>query len=101
MDDPLPIGEIVIATRSYSLSQLCAVCGVHAERLIALVATGIVEPTGTHPAAWRFDDAAMHRAQKALRLHRDLLLDLHGLALVLDLLDEIDRLRTRLARAQS
>ena len=44
-------------------------------------------------AEWRFPGSAVTRAQKALKLARDLRVNWPGTALALDLLDEIERLR--------
>jgi chaperone modulatory protein CbpM len=79
-----------------TLADLCRACAVHAERIIELVDAGVLEPQGREPARWIFVGASLHRARKALRLQRDLGIDLAGAALALELLDEIDSLRTRL-----
>ncbi len=79
-----------------TLADLCRACAVHAERIIELVDVGVLEPLGREPARWRFGGASLHRARMALRLQRDLDIDLAGTALALELLDEIESLRTRL-----
>ena len=100
MGEPLDAGDIVVETQTYSLLQVCTICGVQAERVVELVSFGIIEPGGAQPDRWQFSESAVHRAKKALRLHRDLGLDPQGLALALELLDEIDRLRMIVARQQ-
>ncbi|HTN93552.1 MAG TPA: chaperone modulator CbpM [Gallionella sp.] len=79
-----------------TLADLCRACAVHDEQIIALVDAGVLEPQGREPARWIFAGASLHRARKALRLQHDLDIDLAGAALVLELLDEIASLRTRL-----
>jgi chaperone modulatory protein CbpM len=79
-----------------TLADLCRACDVHAERIVELVDFGVLEPQGREPARWIFGGASLHRARAALRLQRDLDIDLAGAALALELLDEIDSLRTRL-----
>ena len=79
-----------------TLADLCRACAVHAERIIELVDVGVLEPLGREPARWRFGGASLHRARMALRLQRDLDIDLAGAALALQLLDEIESLRSRL-----
>ncbi|MGA9665663.1 MAG: chaperone modulator CbpM [Gallionella sp.] len=79
-----------------TLADLCRACAVHDEQIIALVDAGVLEPQGREPARWVFTGASLHRARKALRLQRDLDVDLAGAALALVLLDEIASLRTRL-----
>jgi chaperone modulatory protein CbpM len=79
-----------------TLADLCRACAVHAERIIELVDAGVLEPQGREPARWIFAGASLHRARKALRLQRDLDIDLAGAALALELMDEIESLRARL-----
>jgi len=79
-----------------TLADLCHACAVHDEQIIALVDVGVLEPQGREPARWRFGGASLQRARMALRLQRDLDIDLAGAALALELLDEIESLRTRL-----
>jgi chaperone modulatory protein CbpM len=79
-----------------TLADLCRACAVHAERIVELVDAGVLEPQGREPARWIFVGDSLHRARKALRLQHDLDIDLAGAALVLELLDEIASLRTRL-----
>jgi chaperone modulatory protein CbpM len=58
---------------------------------------GIIEPVETRASLetryWLFDLAALIRLRKALRLQRDLRLNLPGLAMSLDLLDEVETMR--------
>lgn len=79
-----------------TLADLCDACTVHAERIIELVDVGVLEPVGREPSRWRFSGASLHRARMALRLQRDIGIDLVGAALVLELRDEIELLRKRL-----
>jgi len=79
-----------------SMADLCRACAVHDEQIIALVDAGVLEPQGREPARWIFTGGSLHRAHKALRLQRDLDIDLSGAALALVLLDEIASLRARL-----
>ena len=79
-----------------TLTDLCQACAVHDEQIIALVDVGVLEPQGREPGHWRFGGASLNRARRALRLQRDLDIDLAGAALAVELLDEIESLRTRL-----
>jgi len=76
-----------------SLRELCRLCGVNAENIIAMVDEGVVEPQGAHPGEWRFRGMSVRRVQIALQLQRDLRVNLPGAALVLDLLEELEELR--------
>jgi chaperone modulatory protein CbpM len=48
------------------------------------------------PEHWRFTGLHLHRAKVAMRLHRDLGVNFAGAALALDLMDELDMLRTKI-----
>lgn len=82
----------------FTLVELCRACHADSEQLVALVDEGVLAPSGDDPQAWRFDGATLPRARAALRLARDLELNAAGTALVLDLLDEIEALRSRIRR---
>ena len=88
-------GAILEEERMFTLSELCSACAVRAVCVVELVEEGILDPVGRDPAQWRFSGASLLRVQTVLRLQRDLTLNLPGVALVLDLLDEIDRLKRR------
>jgi chaperone modulatory protein CbpM len=93
-----PQAELVSGQLIYTLHEACLVCGVGITVLVELVEHGITRPQEPIGREWTFSDQALLRAQKALRLRRDLGLELAGLALALDLLDEIERLRRQVAR---
>jgi len=82
----------------YTLEDLCRACRVDTTQLVALVDEGVLEPAGRGPADWQFAGPSLPRARVALRLVRDLELDTTGVALVMDLLDEIESLRSQLRR---
>jgi chaperone modulatory protein CbpM len=83
-----------------TLVQLCQICQLPTERIFALVEEGIVEPLGDEPNQWRFRSVTITRIQRAHRLERDLGVNMAGVALALDLLEEIDQLKRRLQRFQ-
>ena len=56
---------------------------------------GLLQPQGHDPQHWLFAGDALPRTRRALRLARDFGLDLAAVALVMELLAEIARLRSR------
>ena len=90
--------EIVEYGEDVSLARLCATCGVSPDWVMSLVRHGGLMPRGRRPRNWRFSATAIVRVNRARRLSRDLELDPAATAVVLDLIDEIDRLRARLDR---
>lgn len=91
-------GEIVESTTACTLDELCQSCQVEADWIAALVEHGALEPAGRTRAEWRFTRVSVVRVAKARRLERDLELNPPGVAVVLDLLEELETLRARLAR---
>jgi chaperone modulatory protein CbpM len=57
-----------------------------------------VEPIGRRPESWQFRGVSLRRIRCAQRLEDDLGVNTAGVALVLDLLEELEELRTRLGR---
>ena len=86
----------VIEEDTLTLGQLCRACGVHADWIISLVEESIIEPQGQDIRLWRFSGASLVRARSALRLQRDLGVNLAGIALALDLMDELESLRAQM-----
>jgi chaperone modulatory protein CbpM len=81
-----------------TLDELCQACLASEEYVIAWVFEGALEPVGETPQEWRFTGPALRRARLALSLTRDLEVNAPGVALALDLLDEIAQLQARLRR---
>ena len=66
------------------------------ELIMSWVSEGVLSPSGSSPQDWRFSGDSLRRAKTAAHLTHDLELNVPGVALALELLDEIDQLRTRL-----
>jgi chaperone modulatory protein CbpM len=81
---------------SFTLSGLCQASGAEQALVHGLVGEGLLQPTGQSTEDWRFSGDALPQTRKALRLARDFGLDLAAVSLVMELLAEIDRLRSRL-----
>ncbi len=79
-----------------TLAELCRRCGVHAELIATYVEYGMLTPSGQEMTVWRFSSASQRRVTRALRLQQDLDINPAGVALVLDLLDQIDALHAQL-----
>ena len=86
----------VIEEDSLTLEQLCHACDVHADWIISIVEESIIEPQGENSRLWRFSGASLIRARSALRLQRDLEINLAGIALALDLMEELESLRKQI-----
>jgi len=89
-------GYIIENETRLTLRQLCDACDVHAEYIIELVDEGFIEPSGIEKSHWCFNGINIRRVQKAKRLQNDLGINLAGIALALELMEEIEQLRSRL-----
>ena len=89
-------GELIDDSIELSLAELCRACQVPAERILEMVDEGIVDPRGRTPARWRFRGIHLRRVRRAQCLQRDLGVNTPGVALVLELLEEVESLRARL-----
>lgn len=91
--------QVVEEDVELSLAELCRACDADSELVVQLVEQGLIEPRGSAPQAWVFAGASLRRTRVAVRLIRDLELNLPGAALAVDLLDEIARLQRDLQAA--
>lgn len=91
-------GIIIDEQTELSLHELCNACSHSAEWVIELVEEGVLEPAGYQQTEWSFNGKSLIRVRSAMRLERDLGLNLAGIALVLDLLDEIEILKSQLTQ---
>lgn len=78
-----------------SLEELCDICDISADDINELIAYDIIHMPQNTPDLWIFNVAHVQRIKTAMRLQRDLEINLAGVALALELLDELDELRER------
>ncbi len=72
---------------------LCQEADLTADCVIEIGENGVVEPPGRRPEDWLFDDQAPLLARRAAKLHQELELEWEGVALALELLQEVQQLR--------
>ena len=75
------------------MERFCEEAGIPATYVIEIVEHGIIEPQGRTPDVWRFEDYELAIAQRATKLHHDLEMEWEGVALALDLIEEVQQLR--------
>jgi chaperone modulatory protein CbpM len=86
-------GTLVDESTLLSIEDLCRICALERNHVVQFVEEGVLEVDVADAPEWRFRGGALRRARAAMRLQRDLELNLVGVALALDLMDEIERLR--------
>lgn len=97
----LVAGAIVAEDIHFSLIELCQACHAPEAHVIAWVYEGVLDPVGATPQDWCFTGPSLRRAKLALWLTRDLEINPPGVAMVLDLLDDLAALRARLERGST
>ena len=93
-DDPLT-GTVLDDSAELTLEDLSRMCAVDERHIVEYVEEGVLTVLRAQPQ-WRFSGGALRRARLALRLEHDLELNLAGVALALDLIQELQQLRHEL-----
>lgn len=99
MSETILTGVVIDESGALSLEEFACACGAQVQWVQELVEEGVIRPEGRLPAEWRFRSAELLRVRRVQRLQRDLGANLDAAFVILDLLDELDRLRSRLRRA--
>jgi len=81
-----------------TLTDLCRSCQLPNKVVEAWVFEGVLVPAGQGPQAWRFNGTMLRRARLARQLAEEMEVNPSGIALALDLLEQIEALRSQLAR---
>ncbi len=93
-------GQMLDDSAWLEMGELCTFLRVERTWVIELVEAGVLEPRGTAPEAWSFPASALVRARATSRLVNDLGVNLAGVAVILDLVEERARLERRLAEIE-
>jgi chaperone modulatory protein CbpM len=92
-NEPALSGAIFEESEVITLKDLSRMCAVDERHLVEYVEEGVIHAVAVSSNEWQFSGAALRRTRMALRLERDLEINLAGVALALELLDELHRLR--------
>ncbi len=91
-------GAIVEDEVHMSIVEISQAARAPQDLIMSWVSEGVLSPAGSSPQDWRFSGDSLKRAKTAAHLTHDMELNTPGVALALDLLDEITRLRNQLLR---
>src|ERR1700684_2129448 len=95
-EDQALLGAIFEESAVLTLKDWSRMCAVDERHIVEFVEEGVLNVVEFNATEWRFTGAALRRARLALRLERDLELNLAGVALALELMEELERLRREL-----
>jgi chaperone modulatory protein CbpM len=94
--DPALSGAILEESADLTIKDLSRMCAVDERHIVEFVEEGVLNVVEVNTTEWHFSGAALRRARLALRLERDLELNLAGVALALQLMEELEHLRREL-----
>ena len=89
-------GAIFEETALLTVKDLSRMCAVDERHIVEFVEEGVLSVVEIDTTEWHFTGAALRRVRLALRLERDLELNLAGVALALELMEELQTLRREL-----
>jgi chaperone modulatory protein CbpM len=97
MQEREPLSGVLLEDAALSLDELARACNVEPEWVVRHVQAGVLGGEMTvQVTSWRFRSVDLDRARRLLSLERDFDANEQLAALVIELGDEIRRLRTRL-----
>lgn len=86
------------ATHTYTVNELCERCAINITLVYQFIELGVIEPKNSGEKDWQFSLDDYLRLRKAVRLQKDLDINPSGIALVLDLMDEVEALRAQVEK---
>ena len=95
-EDQALAGAIFEETALLTVGDLSRMCAVDERHIVEFVEEGVLSVVETKTPEWHFTGAALRRTRLALRLERDFELNLAGVALALELMEELQTLRREL-----
>ena len=78
--------------KTYTLIQVCEACHMDIQVVTEMVSYTIVEPKGSNEETWISD---FLRLKKAIRIHQDLKINLAGVAMALELMDDLNHYKKK------
>lgn len=92
--------EVLSDELKLALEDICRTCELPESKALAYIEEGVVDVQGNSVEQWRFSELSIIQFKKAQRLEQDLGLNPAGVALALELMTQINELKTQLRRFQ-
>ena len=91
------ISNVTIETNpQLTLDELCSACGITPEFIRELIEYGILDVKVTTLDSYRFAPVHLRRIRTIVHLQKDLEVNLPGAALVVDLMDQMEIMRSKI-----
>lgn len=79
-----------------TFEEVCEICRIDATVMNELIENEIIHPYGQSRKEWKFALAELPRVKRALRLQRDLEMNFTAVAVLMDVLDQMDEMRAHM-----
>ncbi len=89
----VPLSQTIM---ELDFNQVCSALHTTPDFIIELISYGTIEPRGNSAATWRFDTHQLKTIRTAIHLHHDLEVNHAGIALAVDLLEQLNDMQTEL-----
>lgn len=96
MAEKIVNGILIDEQTEFTLDELTQACGCDEQWVVKLVEQGVIDPAGQTITHWRFSGSCLRRVHTATRLQKDLGVNVSGVALAIELLEEVENLRAKL-----
>jgi len=94
--DKIVTGVLIEETTTYTFKEVCHRYHIPEELLIEIIEEGLFASQAADEEQMTLDQKSLQRLETAFRLHRDLNINLPGVALALDLLEEMEQMKEEL-----
>jgi chaperone modulatory protein CbpM len=91
------IGVLVDETSTCSFSEVCQRFDISEELLIEIIEQGLFPHQSTPIEQIALDQKSLRKIESAIRLHKDLGINFPGVALAIELLEQIEQMRNELS----
>jgi chaperone modulatory protein CbpM len=104
MTDIILHGVLLDDDTEFSLDEFCLACSTTTKWIVTLVEVGALDPVNYQQTSldeqnkWKFSAYSLKRVRTAMRLQQDLGVNEAGVALILDLLEEIEDLEAKVQK---
>jgi chaperone modulatory protein CbpM len=95
-DNKTVVGVLIEDATTFSYTEICHQYQIPEEFLIEMIEYGVFPVTSFQKEHIALDAKSLKRLESAFRLHRDLDINVPGVALAVELLEEVEKMRCEL-----
>ncbi|MBS0350531.1 MAG: chaperone modulatory protein CbpM [Proteobacteria bacterium] len=89
-------GIIIEKSQALTLDEFCNAIHSEPQLITKMIEYQLLHPEGNEPSEWRFDSVSIKKGRIAASFYYDLEINLQGIALALQLLDQNEQLQKKI-----